>query len=809
MFHTRSTLQKTLLASAVAATLAVPTMAQDRTGALEEIIVTAQKRSASLQDTPISIAAFGAEEIQAMGVYEAGQVSEYTPNLQINRQPSSMDNFGFSIRGVGTGETSLLNESTVGLYLDGVYISRSTGSVFDIVNLERIEVLRGPQGALYGRNTIGGAINLITEKPFDEFAFEQKLTAGNRDFFRSTTTLDTGKLGDIFSGKLTYNYNEKDGLVNNTVHGNKLGEQESDAYRIAARLTPSDAWTIDYTYDNSERTSNGALSQIVAVRPPNSFLGGAITQQALAFSDADRLNGLPMAFAPDASAFSDIEMHTLTVQWDINDNMTFKSITADREWDSGTTDTDFGSFQSDGATVLQDPTVAPGQFVPEGEYVSVFRAERFSDNEQFTQEFQLIGDAMDEKLQYTLGVYYFEEESNEDNPQVFTLVAEYAYGGLDQITKSFLCADPTFSDPNACIGKDAVLSAPLFQYGSDNESIAAYGQFTYSFTEALDVTVGIRYTEDEKEAYLRQSRILDEEGNNPTNTTDDEWDNTSGSFTLNYAWNDDVRTYFTLSQGYRSGGFSARATSAVDFALGFDEETVTNYEIGLKSDWLDSRLRLNGAIFYMEYDDAQVNSFKAGEGGASSVVSNAGELEIQGLEIELTALLTDGPRLMFNYGYTDAEYKEYITQRVDPVTALPSPGPGADPVTGNEDISDVALVGRTPEHNGSVILSYNFQPFEWGQLSARVEATYADEMGFHPQLNLYDSTDEQTLVNARVTLSEMEILGGNLMLSAWGRNLTDEEYREWGIDFATLGFAINSFKEKRSYGVDLVYRYGR
>ena len=351
-----------------------------------------------------------------------------------------------------------------------------------------------------------------------------------------------------------------------------------------------------------------------------------------------------------------------------------------------------------------------------------------------------------------------------------------------------------------------LLSAPIFQYGSDNEALAAYGHFTYALTESLDLTAGIRYTEDDKQAYLRQGRIANPDGSIPTNLAGNQWENTSGSLTLSYAWNDDVYSYATVSQGYRAGGFGARSASAFDFALGFDEETVTNYELGLKSEWMDSRLRLNAAIFYMDYEDAQVNSFRAGEGGASSVVSNAGELEIQGAELELTAQLSEGLRLSFNYGYTDAEYQEFITQRLNPLTAMPEPSPNADPATGNEDISSFATVGRSPEYNGSVILSYDFQPFSFGQLNLRVEGSYQDEMVFHPQLNLFDSTDEQTLVHARATLHDIEVLGGRLSLALWGRNLTDEEYREWGIDFGTLGFAIDSFKEKRSYGLDLTYR---
>ena len=803
MYNSRIVFLKTVLSSAVVAAIATatPVVAQDsdRTMVLEEVTVTAQKRSESLQDTPISITAFGVDELQNMGVFEAGQIANYTPNLQINRQPSSMDNYGYGIRGVSNGETALLVEPTVGMYVDGIYIARSTGAVFDVVDLERIEILRGPQGTLYGRNTIGGAINLITEKPLEEFAVQQKFTVGNRGFLRSTTTVDTGMMGN-FSARLTYNYNEKDGLVRNIVHGNKLGEQESKAFRAAVRWVPTDNVTVDYSYDESDRDSNAALSQLVHVR--RAEIAGAITQQAAAMANENRLDDLSMAFSSGVDSYSDIESHTLTLEWDINASLTFKSITSSRDWGSGTTGTDFGSFMSDGATVLN----GIGGLIPAGEYVPTFRAERLSDNEQFTQEFQLLGDAFDDKLLYTLGVYYFEEESNEDNPQWFVLPAEIAYGRLDQGTKSFLCMDPTFQNPYACIGKDTLLSSPIFQYGSDNESRAVYGQFTYAMSDQLDVTFGVRYSEDDKKAYLRNSSI---NGGETTSRAKDDWSNTSTALTLNYAWNDEMRTYVTVSQGYRSGGFNARANNADDFSDGFDEETVVNYEIGMKSDWLDSRVRLNAALFYLEYDDAQISSFKAGEGGASSFISNAGELESKGLEIEFTALLTDGLRLDLNYGYTDAEYKKYISQRVDPVSAFPSPGPDADPLTGNEDISDVAEVGRTPEHNASAILTYDFQPFSFGQLQARVDATYVSEMSFHPQLVLYDVTDDQTLINARLTLSEMNVLGGNLTLSAWGRNLADEKYREWGIDFGVLGIVIDSFQERRSYGVDLIYRYGR
>jgi len=190
-------------------------------------------------------------------------------------------------------------------------------------------------------------------------------------------------------------------------------------------------------------------------------------------------------------------------------------------------------------------------------------------------------------------------------------------------------------------------------------------------------------------------------------------------------------------------------------------------------------------------------------------VLNAGEVEISGLELEMTAILTEGLRLVFNYGYVDAEYKEFLTQRLDPITSFPDPSDAATPITGVEDISGIASMARTPENNASAILAYDFQPFSWGELSARVEANYRDEMTFHDQLNFYNSTDDQTLINARATLGNIQVMNGILSVSAWGRNLNDEEYREWGIDFVTVGLIVNTFQETRSYGIDITYEFGR
>lgn len=781
-------MSKAALASAVALATAVPAFAQP--GGLEEIIVTAQKRSESLQDTPISMAAFDENTMEALGVIEAGDISDYTPNLHMGRK-GNKDQYGFNIRGVSMGGTDLLVEPTVGLYADGVYMARNVGAAFDLVDMERAEVLRGPQGALYGRNTIGGAINLISKKPAEEFGFKQQFSVGNQNFVRSTTNVDTGTFADNFAAKISYSYSDIDGDVRSHITDETLGAVESNSWRLALRWTPSDNVTVDYVYDASRRDSSGSYAQITKVRDYHLGLAGALYQQAAAASSAERRGSLPIAI--DAGdIITDMDGHALTVEWDHND-ITYKTITAYRDWSTDHPRLDFGSFASDGVTVLN----GAGGVVPAGELVSMFSAERYSRQDQFSQEFQMQGMGLDDRLKYTMGLYYFEESTFEDNPQSFAFPAMFAYGSLPQATQSFLCQDPTFSNPLACFGKDTVLSSPLFKYGADVESLAIYGQFTYSATDQLDVTLGLRYTQDKKDAFLENGTILRNEGIAKVED-DDTWTNFSPSLILNYAFNDDVAAYASWATGYRSGGYNARASVSSSFATPFDEENITSFEMGLKSEWLDSRLRVNAAVFMYEYEDRQVGQFRAGSGGASTVITNAGKQDATGLELEITAMPLEGLMIMANYGYVDTDTKEYISTTADPATGF------AGQV--NADIADLVADGG-PKNTGALIAVYDFEPSDWGQWSLQVDGSYTGARTNHALLNTFDSAESYELLNARLTLSDIPVSSGSLRVAAWVKNLNNEEYRITGIDFGALGYATNNYGELRSYGIDVIYEY--
>ena len=783
MNYLNTKLSRTLLVSAVALAVAVPAIAQDRASALEEIIVTAQKRTESLQETPISMAAFDENLIESLGVVQPGDISDFTPNLHMGRK-GNKDQYGFNIRGVSQGGTDLLLEPTVGLYFDGVYLARNIGAAFDLVDLERVEVLRGPQGALYGRNTIGGAINLISKKPAEEFGFKQNVTVGNQSYIRSTTNIDTGKFGDNFAAKFAYSYSDIDGDNHSNINGDDLGAVESESWRLALRWTPSDDVTVDYVYDASRRDSTGSFAQISYVRAGHVALGGPLYAAAAANASQDRKGGLPIDIDDD-SIITDMDGHALTVEWE-NNGITYKSITAYRDWFTDHPELSFGDYPSDGVNVLN----GVGGVVPAGENVSMFFAGRWSRQDQFTQEFQMQGLALDDRLKYTMGLYYFEETTFEDNPQSFAFPALFAYGGLPAGTQAFLCQ-------GSCFGKDTKLSAPLFKYGADVASTAAYGQFTYSATDQLDVTLGLRYTQDKKDSFLENSTILRNEGIAKVEDSAS-WTNFSPSLNFNYMFNDDVSGYFSWSQGYRSGGYNARASVSGSFQSPFDEENITSYELGLKSEWFDSRLRFNAAVFMYQYDDRQTTQFVASTGGASSQITNAGESEAKGFELEITALPLPGLMIMANYGFVDTNTKEYISTTPNPISGFSGQT--------NADIADL-VDDLGPNNSGALIAVYDFEASDIGQWSVQVDGTYVGKTRNSPLMNKYDTDPGYKLLNARLSLSEIPVTTGSLRVSAWVKNMNNKEYRITGIDFGALGYATNNWAPLRTYGIDVTYEY--
>ena len=819
------------LALAIAATggIALPASAQDaRASALEEVIVTAQRREQSLQNTPIAITAFTTDRLNDLGVFDVSQVGNFAPNVTIQKQPSSNSNMNISIRGVGQGETSLLADPKVGLYIDGVFMSKQVGAVFDVADLERIEVLRGPQGTLFGRNTTGGAVNVTTKKPTGELGGKAEASVGNFGYMRYGGSLDLPAVSNL-AAKISYNHMETDGWADNNYDGppqqpatrieEDLASEDNDSYRIALRWTPSESLSFDYSYDKTDNEGVPAPFQVVKVHDniynydgsqtpfPYTFLGGSLYQQmAATVGDPDKRRD---DYELDAvtTEWLEVEGHSFTVAWDVTDSFTLKYIFGDRETDSGYESTDLDGGAYTGRDLFYGVFAGnPGEIPKPGFNASI----DVGTIEMQSHEFQLIGVAFDERLHYTGGFFYYEEETAQDNPQTFSLpIAFVATRGANTPVLGPLYNAAGFCPPElggaVCVGSQRlpipgatdpyIAGLTDFFYGQDTESWAAYGQTTYALTDQFDLTLGIRYTEDEKDAFLYNQNIAGFTKDDPI-TADDEWDNISYKINGNYAFTDDFSVYLTYATGYNGGGFNARASNVASFQTPFEEEEVETWELGLKSEWWDNRVRFNAAIFTNDYTDIQIAQFEAGTGGASSRIVNAGQGTYEGFEFDLVVVPVDGLTIDATYGYLDAEFDEYLAR---------------NPATNQlVDISDNTTVAQAPENTASLGVQYDFEPFSFGALSARMDVSYKDEFVFHPFQNLYDSADDRTLVNGRLSLNEIKMgccEKGALRVSLWGKNLTDEEYRNWGIDFGSLGWAGDVYGEPRTYGLDVVYSY--
>ena len=867
MFHHNSRRLVSLLAAVTAASAlqTAPALAQGVT-ALEEVIVTAQRRETLLQDTPIAVTAFSEEKIKDLGIFDITDIGALAPNTNIRKQPSSNSNMSVFIRGVGSGETSLMVDPKVSFYMDGVYMSKTVGAVFDIVDLEGIEVLRGPQGTLFGRNSTGGAINVRTAKPSGELNARVDLSTGNDGYRRAMATVDLPKVADIMAVKVSGMHMKYDGWASNDYAGNAFGisseselaSEENDSYRIAVRLDPTDNLTIDYAYDKTENEGVPAPFQITKVKTSNNngftddarvnFMvqGGELAQSmAATVGDPDkRRESYTLDFV--SPEILEVEGHTLQVEW-AREDFTLKYIYAERETDSTYEGTDLDG----GAHTARDLAygVANGMF---GRIPAPGFHARIDEGwiEMTTHELQLFGNLFDDKLAYTFGYYRYEEDVHQDNPQTLSLSLESLIGGaylaalngslaaglpltdndMNPMNDATSIAQKTSADtrknyaqlfctprtPEVDLNKDTLddcigtqrlpASNPPgdkdngyidFIYGQESKSWAVYTQFTYTLNEQVDITAGLRYTEDEKDGHLfNENLIRSVTGHSDENPlkNKDEWDNLSYLLNVNWAINDDMNVYGTWSTGYNAGGFNARATSLSAWNNPVDEEEISAFEVGLKAEWLDGRLRTNLAAFYNDYTDIQIAQFEAGSGGASSRLVNAGEATYSGFELDLVAVPMQGLVVDATYGYLDAEYEEYLAR--NPTTNM------------QVDISGNTTVARTPENTFSLGVQYDIPPlFDWGTLSVRVDANYMDDMVFHPFNNEFDSAEARWLMNARVNLTGIDVGNGSLRLSAWGKNLLDEEYREWGIDFASLGFAGNVYGQPRTYGLDLSYEF--
>jgi iron complex outermembrane receptor protein len=751
-----------LLASGLSAG---PALAQ-----LEEVIVTAQKRAQSLQDIPIAISAYNAENIEAMGLINAQDVGLASPSLQMPAYPTNSNNLALFIRGIGNADSVVLTKDpTVGVYYDGVYAARSTGLLADMSDLERVEILRGPQGTLYGRNTTAGAVNFINAKPTGELGFKQTLSAGNYDSWRSVSHLN---LPDVagFKAKISATFSDRDGWVTNDGPNAQPGleytdfyKKESEGYRFALRYDGVERLLVDYSYDYSDMTTSPGYFQYGG---PTGGVDPAFNPITNSFTKRLEQTRTPTGGGKNAyylpKTETEVEGHNLTISFDMTDNMVLKSITGYREFEDDASMNFTQSFGGAGS----------------------LETHQLTDHEQFSQELQLLGDY--DRVKWVAGLYYFEEEGTQAEQQFLdrALVDQTGIIALDLTQMPPTpCSDGSTAAP-FCTDFTAFFPVYLGEYTAktDVESWAAFGQATWTPNMAgdrLDLTLGLRYTDDERTAVRTNDGLL-WNGFAPGASGSDlsEPDYTA---VADYRWTDNASTYIKVSTGFRSGGSSR---NSLDFNNAFDEETLISYELGWKTEMWDNRLRLNGALFYMEVDDIILDYLPDPVNAPQYVESfNSGDAEISGLEIDLTAAITDNFLVGFNYAYLDYDINDAV---------FPD----------GSDRTDTTELVWAPEHAWALTADYNL-PVSFGEVRFHADYSWQDD-----QFALANTDSGEVIVedfgllNGRISIADVSLFGGNWQFAVWGKNLTDEDVVNYRI-----GATANTFLMPMTYGGELIFEF--
>ncbi|MEZ5474680.1 MAG: TonB-dependent receptor [Steroidobacteraceae bacterium] len=844
--------RSTLMLSAVALVAPVA-LAQtaDTGGALEEITVTAQRRAENVQDVPIAISAFSASELEKRNVGSPLEIIQYVPNLTGNNNTGLGSANVYYMRGLGNSESIATFDPPVGTYVDDIYIARQNSNNFGLFDVDRIEVLRGPQGTLFGRNTTGGAINLILRQPGDVRRGFAEVGFGSFGELSARGSIDL-PVNDRLSTQIAAYVTESDGYAKDFSTGKDENGADEKGLRVAARLKVSDdvTWntSVNYVYSGTFNKLNFECGTVAASGTPAGGCDGRYMNSA--FGSAPVANvfvGIPNPAGAGTVAVpttvsngkadrpEGIDTNTLLIasnlEVGLGDSVTMNFITGVMhlqqdylyDFSEGRQGRSIGGVtvaQLPNAPLLQNPLIisnAAGVLSPNGAFV----LGQQSQGDQFSQEIKFTGDAG--QLKYVGGLYYFREDYS-------TEVADLATG--------FTTGAATLAAQVPRAYATTLLADRLIQ--NSTRSWAAYLQGDWQFTDSLTGTVGLRWTNETKDVAvtdLRDPRVVPivagvqrpdlrlETANLQRLGIPTTLDTAllTPRFALNFAPNDDILLFASATRGFRSGGWNVRGTTAQLFTP-FKPEKAWTYELGAKTEWLDRRLRANLTLFHLIDKQFQSPSaFVDAVGIVQFITRNDADFENSGIELELQAVPMDGLNLYLSAGFQDPKYKNVapntLAQQADCLALRASGGVfatrcAAGIITAQGEIADPV---RTPEMTLAAGGSYDIRIGENWKLTPAVNVvhqtdaeTSASNLSFYINNGVYNidgagdyvagsRQEAYTLVNASVTLS-----GGandNWKLIADCNNCGDEVYTQSAIS----GYSF--LNPPRTWSVRLGYSF--
>lgn len=766
----------------------------DETGdQIEAIVVTARRLEENLQRAPVSVSALSATTLDNMNIRGVEQAARLVPNVSSVEQSNGIGGNVVFIRGIGLQDALLTIDAPVGVYMDGVYLGRQASNNFDLVDPERIEVLRGPQGTLFGRNTTGGAVSIISKRPPSDFGGELKLGYASLDDFFAKAAIDTGDWGSSgLSSSFALSYRQRNGFVD--APGTPKSREEGAVKSTAGWAKIHGDWgalTLDISGDFNIQNGQRNPFQIVdTYEPANTYFTASPTYGGEPFVVATKLQDtLPLEYA--GRQHSKTYGVGATIAYEFSPALTVKSITAWRGWNAESPTAYAGTLL--GPVVdLDSPNLYSIQRVtPFVAYDQDLR------QRQFSQELQILGRT--DTLSYVGGVYYFNERAGEYNSNDFTVALPTEFLGAFGFPAAV--GDAILAQGVPLIG---VNLGQVMEYTTKSESLAGFGQVSWKpagLDDKLEVTGGIRYTHDKR--FLDQTSTpaaspIGGQLPNPVNplgpsrTARESYSNWSYLGSLSYQWADDFMTYARITTGYKSGGFDARAgfdfSTGLTLPLTFDPEKATAYEVGFKSELADRHVRLNGALFYTKYKNLQIPQYSGGNG----FVPNA-NAHYQGFELEATVIPINHVQLDASMGYVDPVYDELIL--VDPATGL---------VGDYKREGKFLYVPKVTLHLGGQYLA----PLGFAKLLIRGDYTYSSKRYFFTTtllnpLNEALADPGQNLVSARIALTDIAVGSALVDIGLFGDNLLNVDKRLAAVDFGpSIGIGGVNFGQPRRFGVD-------
>lgn len=750
----------------------------DANSAIEEVIVMARKRAESVQEMPIAITALSAGQLEQRNLTNLMEIGAYIPNVVMNVAPGASgggNNLQIYIRGVGQSDFLFTTDPGIGLYVDGVYYPRTLGGVMDLLDLERVEVLRGPQGTLFGKNTIGGAISLTSQKPEGDGTGYLEVTTGRFDRLDIRGTYDIA-LSDTLSAKVSMSSKNRDGYGKLLEYGTDkvlgtIGNENATSARIALAWTASDNVNVSLIADYTREREDGVPQKIVFIDDDGEYGGlgglwnalvggpGGLTYTSDFILPDDNLydNYVTDSFENTLDSYG----FSMNVDWDIDENLSLRSITAYRNMDA--------TFNND----------ADGSPLPIG---STFNKQK---QDQISQEIQLIGTSFDDKLDWVIGAFYFDEHGRDDN--VVRLISGL-YDALEALPGT-LNGSP-LSAPTAPGGLGNPINPNLDLDLNvlniiDITSYAAFAQGTYQVSDKVSITAGARYSYEKKDYFHSSFRSVAEIQSTGPIFTDADWSSFTPMGSIDYKVNEDALIYASITKGFKSGGFNGRPIGGSDIES-FDPEQVISYETGFKTDWADGRLRLNGAVFYAKYTDMQMGSISADESGNHTLrIQNAGKARIQGFELEMQARPTANLDIIGSLGYVDFQITEL------------------DPGVVDFNLDTQAM--KTPEWNGSLGATYTWEVSNDVSIALHGDWTYQSKTYQDIQNTEMIASPAYSLFNARLTYTNED---GNWEVALFGTNLTDQAYITGGYQaLASFGLADVLYGRPREWGLTFKKRF--